>query len=681
MYGMVAASEDPSPVEDDIWLGRPEERELRKLWMRRLSLGLLGMIVLFFFTHKPPAGGPSMPTNATEDNAAALATLRQHQRPASLKYRSGVRCATASVNELDAAAQSCWKKERMAAHASASGLCYFMVEHQKEADPCYKMMQFCLRPLRLSTDGSHGVFSACEDADPSAASVSSESAVHAPQAKTPEKAQHDEHEPLQQHQQQQHQQHEQMQQQQPQQIQLQQQQQQQQQKTDLQQKQQPQPPKRHTPPPPSPRQVHVPFVTVALSGKHFVRNGQPFRFVGTTLWYGTTLAMKGPGGDRERLGRELDKLHGLGVRSVRVLASSEGNASIPYHIVPAITPNAGSYDRHVLEEGLDYLMSELAKRKMLAIMVLTNGQPWSGGLSQYVAWATKTRTPFTIRNTDWDAYWAYVSQFFKLEQAMKLFDNYVKMIVGRKNSITGTFYADDPNILAWEIANEPRGGKLSAWPVDEYTAWLKRVARLIKSLDSNHLVTLGSDGTGGGGPFQREHEIDGIDYTNIHIWPEKYNWHRTGSGGTSGAESTVSAGQAALPAILNRMKDYMTAHLQWSEKLRKPMVVEAFGLAREPTGADGTREQSQRDGFFRALFTQAQESVDAGHSLGGVSFWAWGGEGGASPSRDDGMGWREGSPILGDPPSERQGTFSVFITDESTLNVIKEGATMLNTGA
>ena len=110
------------------------------------------------------------------------------------------------------------------------------------------------------------------------------------------------------------------------------------------------------------------------------------------------------------------------------------------------------------------------------------------------------------------------------------------------------------------------------------------------------------------------------------------------------------------------------------------MVVEAFGLARQPASSDGVRDQTQRDTFFRAVFQQAQEYMEGGRPLGGVSFWAWGGEGGASPIRDDGMGWREGNPIVGDPPSERQGMYSVFTTDASTVKVIEEFSSRLNAG-
>ena len=53
MYGKVAASEMPAAAEDDIWLGRPEERELRRLWTRRLAVGLVGLIALSFISHHP----------------------------------------------------------------------------------------------------------------------------------------------------------------------------------------------------------------------------------------------------------------------------------------------------------------------------------------------------------------------------------------------------------------------------------------------------------------------------------------------------------------------------------------------------------------------------------------------------------------------------------------------------
>ena len=80
------------------------------------------------------------------------------------------------------------------------------------------------------------------------------------------------------------------------------------------------------------------------------------------------------------------------------------------------------------------------------------------------------------------------------------------------------------------------------------------------------------------------------------------------------------------------------------------------------------------------MLSQAQEYMEGGRPLGGVSFWAWGGEGGASPIRGDGMGWRQGDPFVGDPPSERQGMLSVFSTDTSTIKVIEEFGITLNAG-
>ena len=56
------------------------------------------------------------------------------------------------------------------------------------------------------------------------------------------------------------------------------------------------------------------------------------------------------------------------------------------------------YNRAVIA-GLDFLLVELARRDMTAVLVLGNMWPWSGGFAQYVSWATGCRCAARARGT------------------------------------------------------------------------------------------------------------------------------------------------------------------------------------------------------------------------------------------------------------------------------------------
>ena len=57
---------------------------------------------------------------------------------------------------------------------------------------------------------------------------------------------------------------------------------------------------------------------------------------------------------------------------------------------------------------------------------------------------------------EWQAHQAYATRFYSTPAARALYYRYVRMLASRLNSCSGRRYADDPTILAWELANEAR---------------------------------------------------------------------------------------------------------------------------------------------------------------------------------------------------------------------------------
>jgi mannan endo-1,4-beta-mannosidase len=135
------------------------------------------------------------------------------------------------------------------------------------------------------------------------------------------------------------------------------------------------------------------FVTVR--GTQLLRDGAPYHFVGANLWYGCNLAALAEGGDRERLRRELDLLRSLGIDNLRVMGASEGLGQ-PNTVWPPIQPELGQIDERLLD-GLDFLLAEMARRDMLAVVYLNNFWEWSGGMAQYLSWLDGVPVPTFFR--------------------------------------------------------------------------------------------------------------------------------------------------------------------------------------------------------------------------------------------------------------------------------------------
>ncbi|KIM23323.1 glycoside hydrolase family 5 protein [Serendipita vermifera MAFF 305830] len=151
------------------------------------------------------------------------------------------------------------------------------------------------------------------------------------------------------------------------------------------------------------------------------------------------------------------------------------------------------------------------------------------------------------------------STFYTNSACKNAYKNYVKTFVNR--------YINEPTIMAWQLTNEAR---CNGCATSVITSWATEMSAYIKSLDSNHLVSLGDEGffnqpgsssypyQGGEGiDFTANLKISTIDYGTFHLYP-------IGWGVTSGYQAWGST--------------WITDHAAVQKSVGKPTIIEEYGV-------------------------------------------------------------------------------------------------------
>lgn len=398
---------------------------------------------------------------------------------------------------------------------------------------------------------------------------------------------------------------------------------------------------------------------VKVNNHRFQLNGKPYYYIGTNYWYGGLLSLvNDPARGKERLKKELDFLRSKGVTNLRVLAGVEGAGNINgvKRVSPALQTRQGEFKTGLLT-GLDYLLIEMGKRKMKAVIYLSNNWEWSGGFLQYLNWNGLLPDSIMRRKLSWDENRDIVKQFYTCDECKNAYAAQVKLIVNRVNTLNKKPYKTDAVIMAWELANEPRPMRTDA--IGDYLKWINEASTLVKSMDNNHLVTTGAEGDMGTEnleTFEAAHALKNIDYLTIHIWPKNWGWFK---------DTAISK---SFSTIVNNTKDYITRHAAIADRLQKPVVLEEFGLPRDNHSFINASATNLRDQYYREIFSIFDKSRMSNGPIAGCNFWGFGGFGRAA--KNGHYWWNDGDDYTCDPPPEEQGLNSVFDNDTSTWQLI-----------
>lgn len=304
----------------------------------------------------------------------------------------------------------------------------------------------------------------------------------------------------------------------------------------------------------------------------FEVEGKPFCFAGSNNYY-PIFKPKPVVDDLFRAARELDLkvMRVWGMLDRGSLDGSVPNADGEGHKQGVYfqywDPSAGRPAYNDGENGLqrlDYVLAAAAANDVKVIVVLLNNWRAFGGIDQYLMWYGRSKH----------------HEFFTLPELKQAYRGWVQHVISRKNTVNGRAYRDDPTVFAWELANEPRCkgassfDSSSGWDERTLTDWASEMSSYIKTLDPNHLVSVGDEGfLDGGGEhwaYQAHDGVDhaaltalpGVDFGTFHLYPEDWG---------------------APPGFGDA---WIEAHLKVARDLGKPTILEEYGI--KVTRAHGT---------------------------------------------------------------------------------------------
>jgi mannan endo-1,4-beta-mannosidase len=207
-------------------------------------------------------------------------------------------------------------------------------------------------------------------------------------------------------------------------------------------------------------------------------------------------------------------------------------------------------------QRLDYVLAAAAANDIKLIVVLVNNWRAFGGMDQYLTWYGRDEH----------------HEFFSAPELRQAYRSWVEHVVTRKSSLTGRKYSEDPTIFGWELANEPRckgGGAFDrdhGWDEHTLTSWAGEMSSYIKSLDPNHLVSVGDEGflnaNGDHWAYRANDGVDhraltalpNVDFGTFHLYPDDWG----------------------VPAGFSER--WIVDHLKVARALGKPTVLEEYGV-------------------------------------------------------------------------------------------------------
>ncbi|BFM21703.1 X2-like carbohydrate binding domain-containing protein [Gilvimarinus japonicus] len=200
------------------------------------------------------------------------------------------------------------------------------------------------------------------------------------------------------------------------------------------------------------------------------------------------------------------------------------------------------------------------------------------------------------------------------------FKAFISALLSHYNDSTGYTYAEDPAIMMWEIANEPRCK--SSCNADIFKSWAADISGHIKSLAPNHLVSIGAEssfnhnGTNDDFAFIEEvNDVATIDAISAHLYPTWWNM--------SDAETLANFDQLAAVG----------------RNLNKPTYIGEFSwpVASAATVAEDLQRRTE---VFIDWYAKAEEHKDV---IGGMLAWQLSGkEWGNGNTPLDGCQWCAG---------------------------------------
>ncbi|MBN1887733.1 MAG: cellulase family glycosylhydrolase [Thermoflexales bacterium] len=320
------------------------------------------------------------------------------------------------------------------------------------------------------------------------------------------------------------------------------------------------------PPPPAPRSAFV-----GTAGTQFAVDGHTFRYAGTNTYY---MMYKSD----YAIDHVYDAMEEMGLRVLRSWAFldygslKDGSVTVRSVHVPHesyyyqywdLDTNSIQYNDAALRQ-LDYAVDQAGQRGLKLIMVLTNNWADFGGMDQYVLWHGGE----------------YHDEFYTDPAIKQTYKNWASHLLNHVNSYNGLAYKDDPAIMAWELANEPRckgSGPARGLPATitctpaTITAWIDEMSAYVKSIDPKHLVDAGDEGffdrdstpyyandwfyNGGENiSFDALVALPAIDFGSFHLYPD--GWGKTPEWGTR----------------------WITEHVAAANAVNKPVIMGEFGL-------------------------------------------------------------------------------------------------------